>query len=156
MYPDTFVIFFFFRIQVITKNTFINCLYRKKWLKMESNKTSSVVGYHIEMPANARLRSSGFVAWDFFFFLLLSGCSEACPKDFSDRTLSNKQRPKKRDDRQGKRVGGSLWKSRQPVCMPRRVSKEQNKSQTKNQKKKKKGILRSRLAEHWPQSPRQF
>ena len=36
----------------------------------EANKTSSVVGYHIEMPANARLRSSGFVA---FFFWFLSG-----------------------------------------------------------------------------------
>jgi len=32
-----------------------------------NNRTSSVVGYHIEMPANARLRSSGFVAWEFFF-----------------------------------------------------------------------------------------
>lgn len=43
-----------------------------------------------------------------------------------------------------------MWKSRQPVCMPRRISKEQNKSQNKKE------ILRSRLAEHWPLSPRQF
>jgi hypothetical protein len=42
-----------------------------KWLKNEANKTSSVVGYHIEMPANARLRSSGFVA--FFFFVSFGG-----------------------------------------------------------------------------------
>lgn len=35
---------------------------------VEENKimTSSVVGYHIEMPANARLRSSGFLAWKTF------------------------------------------------------------------------------------------
>lgn len=38
--------------------------------------------------------------------------------------------------------------------MPRRISKEQNKSQNKSQNKK--IILRLRLAEHWPQSPRQF
>jgi hypothetical protein len=33
---------------------------------MNQIKTSSVVGYHIEMPANARLRSSGF--WEIFGF----------------------------------------------------------------------------------------
>lgn len=84
------------------------------------------------MPANARLRSSGFVAWDFFGGR--GGVSfglAPCPKDSFDRNLSNKQRPKKRDDRQGKKSSRSWWKSRQPVCMPRRISKEQNKSQNK-------------------------
>lgn len=104
----------------------------QKWLKNESNKTSSVVGYHIEMPANARLRSSGFVAWDFFF--LLSGCSEACPKDFSDRILSNKQRPKKRDDRQGKRVGGACGNlDSQSACLG---ASPKNKTKTKTKQKR--------------------
>jgi hypothetical protein len=42
----------------------------------EANKTSSVVGYHIEMPANARLRSSGFVAFFWFLSGVLLGVSE--------------------------------------------------------------------------------
>jgi hypothetical protein len=44
---------------------------------MEITETSLVVGYHIEMPANARLRSSGFVAGEavcaFFFSSFLCG-----------------------------------------------------------------------------------
>ena len=129
--PSTFVFFFFFQIFSFYYQH-LYCLYRKKWLKNESNKTSSVVGYHIEMPANARLRSSGFVAWEFFF---LSGCSEACPKDFSDRTLSNKQRPKKRDDRQGKRIRGACGNlDSQSACLgafPKSKTKAKTKAKTK-------------------------
>ena len=55
-------------------------IYSRKWLaRIQKYKmTSSVVGYHIEMPANARLRSSGFVAWEFFFVFVASGALRKC------------------------------------------------------------------------------
>ena len=56
------------------------CLYTCVIGSQKIKKTSSVVGYHIEMPANARLRSSGFVAGEsFFLFQFVAGApTNAC------------------------------------------------------------------------------
>ena len=48
----------------------------------------------------------------------------------------------------GKKSKGSLWKSRQPICMPRCISKEQSKHQNQN--------FTLKACRHWPQSPHQF
>lgn len=59
---------------------------------MEITETSLVVGYHIEMPANAQLRSSGFVAGEavcvcvcFFFSFLFSGGRRVAPNNMQCR-----------------------------------------------------------------------
>lgn len=83
------------------------------------------------MPANARLRSSGFVAWGDFFFSLFRGAPRRAVRNVPPiATLSYKHRSGGETAVEGEEVR-EFVESRQPVYKPRRISEARAKTETK-------------------------
>jgi hypothetical protein len=95
---------------------------------MNQIKTSSVVGYHIEMPANARLRSSGF--WEIFGFF-----RPRRVRKIPIATYQSRDRRETIKGREKKRVrGGSGNLDSQSACLG---AFPNSKTEAKKKKKKK-------------------